>query len=358
MPSILEIQQDAQKVVRFSTLGLETLNELELDTITYNIVDKDGNTVRSYIGRDNRQAAYDDADNSNFAEEEGAPFHVEAKSNLSVNPETGALEFEVGSQVGILFPTAEINATAEELKNLVDCEVIEDIIKREIKAMVDLIKTNTAAVSDLSPFEALTNIPSNPLKIISWVKKFVSMYIGPQILALIDCAIQLAQFAQAIQNITTAAQVAQQNVALCAASALDTALDTVIEEGLAALGTTEEEINNALTTISTVQSKLSGITGKPAKFQTGSIEQLIESATAENRAGFISDVNEYATASLSESEASLSANAVSSISTSLSGDSAFATSSLASAGAVTTQQQFTVDGTTFTFENGILTAVA
>ena len=313
MPSILDIQQDAQKVVRFSTLGLSTLNELELDTITYNIVDKDGNTVRSYEGRDKRQDAYDDADNSNFAEEDGAPFHVEAKSNLSVNPETGALEFEVGSMVNLNFPTAEINATAEELKNLVDCEVIEDIIKREIKAMVDLIKTNTAAVSDLSPFEALTSIPSNPLKIISWVKKFVSIYIGPQILALIDCAIQLAQFAAAIQNITQAAQVAQQNVALCAASALDTALDTVIDEGLAALGTTEAEINNALSTISTVQSKLSDITGKPAKFQTNSVEQLIESATTENRAAFISDVNEYATASLSEAEAELSSNAVSSI---------------------------------------------
>ena len=313
MPSILEIQQDAQNVVRLSTVGLDTLNKLELDTITYNVVDKNGAIKRSYEGRNNRQAAYDDADNSNFAEEDGAPFHVEAKSNLGIDPQTGALEFETGSMVNLSFPTAEINATAEELKTLVDCEAIQDVIKRETKAMVDLIKTNTAAVSDLAPFEALTNIPSNPLKIISWVKKFVSIYIGPQILAMVDCAIQLAQFANAVQNITQAASAAQQNLTLCAASAVDTAIDTAISEATDALGTTEAKIDEALSTISTVQSKISNITGKPAKFQTNSVEQLIESATTENRASFLTDVNQYATDSLTEAEAELSSNAVSSI---------------------------------------------
>ena len=228
----------------------------------------------------------------------------------------------------------------------------------ELFIKVDQLKTKATAAGDVSPFGELMNIPSNPLKIISWVRKFVSMYIGPQVLAMIDLAIQLAQLAAAVQKITQAAIAAQQNIQLCAASIVDTAVDSLIESSLDALGTTEAEINNILSTVSTVQSKISNITGKPAKFQTGSIEQLIESATTENKAAFVSDVNEYATASLSEAESSLSANAVSSISTSLSGDSAFATSSLASAGAVTAQQQFTVDGTTFTFENGILTAVA
>ena len=51
MPSILEIQQDAQNVVRLSTVGLDTLNKLELDTITYNVVDKNGAIKRSYEGR-------------------------------------------------------------------------------------------------------------------------------------------------------------------------------------------------------------------------------------------------------------------------------------------------------------------
>ncbi len=358
MPSILDIQQDAQDVVRFSTVGLGTLNKLKLDTITYNIVDKDGAVKRSYEGREKRQDAYDDADNSNFAEEEGAPFHVEAKSNLGIDPETGALDFVVGSQIGILFPTDEINAAADAITAAVDCTIIEDMIKREIQALVDQLKTKATAAGDVSPFSELANIPSNPLKIISWVRKFVSMYLGPQMLALVDLAIQLAQLAAAVQKITQAAIAAQQNIQLCAASIVDTAIDALIDSSLDALGTTEAEINSILSKVSEVQTKISGITGKPAKFQTGSIEQLIESATTENRAAFLSDVNEYATASLSEAESSLSANAVSSISTSLSGDSAFATSSLASAGAVTAQQQFTVDGTTFTFENGILTAVA
>jgi hypothetical protein len=313
MPSILEIQQEAQDVVRFSTVGLGTLNKLKLDTITYNIVDKDGAVKRSYVGRNKRQAAYDDADNSNFAEEEGAPFHVEAKSNLGIDSQTGALDFVVGSQVGILFPTDEINAAADAITAAVDCAIIEDMIKREIQALVDQLLTKATAAGDLSPFSALASIPSNPLKIISWVRKFVSMYLGPQILAMIDLAIQLAQLAAAVQKITQAASAAQKNITLCAASGVDTAIDSLIESSTAALGTTTTEINSILSTVSEVQSKISNITGKPAKFQTGSIEQLIESATTENRAAFISDVNEYATASLSEAEATLSANTVSSI---------------------------------------------
>lgn len=316
MPSILDIQQDAQDVVRLSTVGLGTLNKLKLDTITYNVVDKNGAVKRSYEGRDNRQAAYDDADNSNFAEEDGAPFHVEAKSNLGIDPQTGALDFVTGSQVGILFPTDEINAAADAMIAAVDCDIIEDMIKREIQALVDQLKSKATAAGDLSPFGALTSIPSNPLKIVSWVRKFVSMYIGPQVLAAIDIAIQLAQLAEAVQKINQAAQAAQQNIRLCAASVADTAIDSLIDSSLDALGTTEGQINSILSDVSEVQSKISNITGKPARFQTNSIEQLIESATTENRASFISDVDEYATASLSEPEAELSSNAVSSILTS------------------------------------------
>lgn len=358
MPSILDIQQDAQDVVRFSTVGLGTLNKLKLDTITYNIVDKDGAVKRSYEGRDNRQAAYDDADNSNFAEEEGAPFHVEAKSNLGIDPETGALDFVVGSQVGILFPTDEINAAADAITAAVDCAIIEDMIKREIQSLVDQLKTKATAAGDLSPFNVLTDIPSDPLKIISWVKKFVSLYISPQILAMIDLAIQLALLAAAVQKIIQAAQAAQETITLCAASITDTAIDSLIESSLDALGTSEAKINTILQDVSTVQSKISTITGKPAKFQTGSIEQLIESATTENRAAFISDVNEYAIASLSEPETALSANGLNSISSSigpgLAANSTLAIQSLTSANAYSNTTTFTVGANTFKFKNGIL----
>ena len=84
MPSILEIQTEAQKVVRLSTGGLNTLSKLELDEITYNIQDKDGNTKTSFTGRDNRQAAYDDADTRNAAEEEGYPFRAVSYTHLTL----------------------------------------------------------------------------------------------------------------------------------------------------------------------------------------------------------------------------------------------------------------------------------
>ena len=296
MPSILEIQTEAQKVVRLSTGGLNTLSKLELDEITYNIQDKDGTTKTSFTGRDNRQAAYDDADTRNAAEEEGYPFRVEAESNLAINPDTGALDFVTGSQIGILFPTEEIKAAAASMEAAVDCEIIEEIIKREIQALVDQLKSKMTAVGDVSPFAGLTNLPGNPLKILSWARKFVSMYLGPQILAMVDLAIQLAQLAQAINDITQASIRAQQNVRLCAASALDTAIDSLIESGLEAVGTSEAQINAALTKIADVEREISGITGKPTHFNTTSIDALIDSATAENKAALVAEIDEYVAA--------------------------------------------------------------
>lgn len=293
MPSIREIQTQAQEVVRLSTGGLNVLNKLELDEITYNIVDKDGSIKTSFTGRNQRQAAYDDADNRNAALEEGYPFRVEAESNLAINPDTGALDFVVGSQIGILFPLDDINAAAKSIEAAVDCEVILQIIQREIQTLIDQLLSKATAVSDLVPFGQLASIPSNPLKILSWVKKFVAMYLGPQMLAIIDLAIQLAQLAAAITSITQAAIAAQNNLRLCAASAFDTAIDTLIDSSLAAVGTSEAEINKALSQISSIETQISGITGKPTKFDTTSIDALISSATAENKAALVSEVDEY-----------------------------------------------------------------
>ena len=355
MADLLKINQDAMKVVQLSEMALGKASEWKLDTITYEIRDKDSKIVAEYEGRENQEAAQADADNRNFAEDIGRPFHVTQRSNLSVD-QSGQLDFQVGSAIGIQFPFEAIDAAAEQLRNAIDCESIEEIIKDEIKRLKEVIQAKTTKIAELSPYASLLDLPSDPLDILSWAKKFVSLYLGPQVLAMIDLAMQIALTAQAISNIMIAVSAAQQNLMLCAVSVID----TVLEESIAAAGdiidTAVPGLNDTLSNINDIQNKISDITGKPPVFDVANgVDGLLESATAENKAKFMSDVNEFATAAISPSDRSA---AVSSIGGELSSDSTFAKGSLASAGAVTTQQQFTVGSQTFTFENGIMTAVS
>ena len=355
MADLLKINQDAMKVVQLSELALGKANEWELDVITYEIRDKDSKIVAEYEGRDKQAAAQADADKRNKDGDVGQPFHITQRSNLSVD-QSGNLDFKVGSAIGIQFPFEAIDAAAEQMKNAIDCEAIEEIIKDEIQSVKEILQSKTSKIADLSPYSALLDLPSDPLDILDWAKKFVSLYLGPQVLAMIDLAIQVSLTAQAITNITIAASAAQQNLVLCAVSAVDTALDESITAATDIVNTAVPGLDTTLTQINDIQNKLSNITGKPPIFDVANgVEGLVQSATVENKAAFMTQVNEFATAALDPASRNAS---LSSISGSLSADSTFATNSLASAGAVATQQQFTVDGTTFTFENGILTAVA
>ena len=357
MADLLKINQDAMKVVQLSELALGKASKWELDIITYEVRDKNGAIVREYKGREQQEAAQIDADNSNFAEEEDAPFYVTQRSNLKVD-QKGQLQFKPGSNIGIVFPYEAIDAAADRLNNAVDCESIEQIIKDEVQLVKDMLESKTSKIADLTPFGDLLKLPTDPLKLLKWAKKFVSLYLGPQVLAMIDLAIQIAMTAQAITNIIQAAEAAQQNLLLCAESAIDTLLDESIGAATDLLETALPGIDSVLTEIAETQVQLAEITGAAPVFDTDhGIDGLIESATTENKAKFMTEVNSFVTApydTSSEEQDAITA----AVGGSLSADAQFATGTLASAGAVTAEQSFTVDGTTFTFSNGILTAVA
>ena len=332
MVDLVKINQDAMKVVQLSEMALGKANEWELDTITYEIRDKDSKIVAEYEGRENQAAAQADADNRNFAEDIGQPFHVTQRSNLSVNQQ-GRLDFEVGSAIGIQFPFEAIDAAAEQLRNAIDCEAIEELIKDEIKRLKEHLQAKTKKVADLTPYAALLDLPSDPLDILSWAKKFVSLYLGPQVLAMIDLAMQIALTAQAITNIVTAANAARQNLLLCAVSVVDTVLDESISAATDLIDTAVPGLDKTLKEINDIQNKISDITGKPPVFDVANgIDGLVESATAENKAKFLSEVNEFATTAINPADRTA---AVSAISGELSSDSSFATSTLESAGAFT-----------------------
>jgi len=285
MADLLKISQDAQKVVAFSQLGIETAAKLELDTITYTVRDKDGNSIQDYVGRDNQATAYARVKVENINNPDKAPHYVTQASNLSVDSE-GNLDFEIGSKVGILFPTEEIKLATESLRNSVDCEAIQQTITDELTALTDLLIAKIANISSCTARSGLMSLPSNPLKILSWAKKFVALYLGPQILALIDLALQLIQFINAVANMTAAAQAAQDNLKLCLESTKGVVTNLAIAKATEALDTAIPQLDEILTTIGEVQTELEGITGTPALVNvSGGTDTFVASIFLQNDDG-------------------------------------------------------------------------
>ena len=190
MADLVKINQDAMKVVQLSELALGKAHEWKLDIITYEVRDKDGEIVEEYEGRENQEAAQADVDKRNKEGDVGQPFYITQRSNLQVD-EGGQLQFVPGSNINIKFPYEALQGHADKLRNSVNCETVEQIIKDEIRLVKEMLQSKTEKVADLSPYATLLDLPSDPLDILDWAKKFVSLYLGPQVLAMVDLAIQI-----------------------------------------------------------------------------------------------------------------------------------------------------------------------
>lgn len=366
MADLTQIQIDVQDTVRRARFAQDTLKDLKLDTITYTVKDKDGNTVASYEGRQFSEDAQKRAGQLDREFPKGAPHSVEATSNIDVPQDNRFLDFVSGARNEIEFPIEEIRNKIRTIENAIDCETITSVIKEEVQSMIDLLKEEISDMGILSSKADLTKVPSDPMKIVSWAKKFVTKYLAPNLLATVELALLIAEMVSLVQDVIQAASAATQNVLLCAESVVDDTIDLVLDELGDVVKTAVPELDKALGTIGSIQNELSNITGTPPIFDVSSVDGLIESATVERRAAFQTDMNNFLLAPFDTSE--LSTETVNSVGTSLSGDtgfkaaisgdSTFASDTLASAGAVAAEQSFTVDGTTFTFTNGVLTAVA
>lgn len=366
MADLIAIQRDVQETVRRARFAQDTIKKLELDTITYKVKDKDGNTWQSFEGRDKSEIAQKQAGHRDKEFPKLAPHYVEAVSNIDVPEDSRFLDFVDGAKNEIEFPLEEIRNKLRNIENSIDCETITSVIKDEVKSMIDLLKEEISDMGILGGKADLTKVPSDPMKIVSWAKKFVTKYLAPNLLATVELAILIAQMVSLVQDVIIAANAARQNLLLCAESVVDDLIDDALGGLSDVVKTAVPALDSALGKIGSIQNELSNITGTPPIFDVSSVDGLIESATVERRAAFQTDMNNFLLAPLETSE--LSSDTVNSVGTSLSGDtgfkaaisgdSTFASDTLASAGAVAAEQSFTVDGTTFTFTNGVLTAVA
>jgi hypothetical protein len=293
---LLKIERELQEVVRLSNLGAQTLVKLDLNYTDLIIRDNKGVEQARYENatRDDRRKANEEA---SFLDEEanpeGAPHTIEAKSAITFK-EDGTLDLGEAA-FGVEFPTAEIEAMIYDIEFYTDCENIKQMIDDQKQVLIDQISSKAPELANLAEINGLMSIPSNPLKILSWVRKVVSKFFGPYTLAMIDLAIQLALFASALARLASAISVAQQNLKLCAQEIKEDLVDDVLEKINTEIAGVVETIDNVLDKVDEAQNEIGKITGKQPSFLpsslAGGVSGLVQNLTDEARADILTRGN-------------------------------------------------------------------
>ncbi len=292
---LLKIERDAQKVVRLANIGAQTAVKLDLNETDYTVRNNVGDIVFQKLdaGRKEREEVNLKASELDESKPEEAPHTVESKSTIEFK-EDGTIDFGDAS-FGDLFPTAEVERMIYDIEFYTDCENIKQFIEDHTKVLVDQIKAAVPELANLASINGLMSFPSNPLKIISWVRKVVSKFFGPYTLAMIDLAVQLALFASALARLASAASAAQQNLKLCAYEIKEDAVDNVLETINEKIAGAVEDIDKVIDAVSEAQTAIGKVTGKPPNFLPsslqGGVSGLVQNLTDETRADILTRGN-------------------------------------------------------------------
>ena len=270
-----KITADLQAVVRLSTTAADAIKKFDLVNPTFNVVTEAGDIVASFTAEvDEEDGSFDPAsarkqayDRAAELDEEfplGAPHTVESVGEIKYD-ERGEIVLEESS-VEQLFPAGEIQAMAIRIQNDVNCANIERIIGEELKTISDEIQAQTSETVNLMRLNTLTNIPSDPLKVLSWVRKFVTQFIAPYLMTLIDVALQLSKFAGALSDLQIAVTNAQANLKACAAGAEVRILNETVGRLNVVQNKIDAETGKALVRIGQIQDDLMRVTGKSQRW--------------------------------------------------------------------------------------------
>ena len=288
---LLKIERDAQKVVRLANIGAQTAVKLDLNETDIKIINNKGTVVSTYtnVGRKKREEANLAASALDIAKPDDAPHIIESKSAITFK-EDGTIDFGDAS-FGDLFPTAEVERMIYDIEFYTDCENIKQFIEDHTKVIQDQIAAAAPELANLAEINGLMSFPSNPLKILSWVRKVVSKFFGPYVMAMIDLAVQLALFASALARLASAASAAQQNLKLCAYEIKEDAVDSVLETINEKIAGAVADIDKVIDAVAEGQTEIGKITGKPPNFLPaslqGGVSGLVQNLTDETRADIL-----------------------------------------------------------------------
>lgn len=231
---------------------------------------------------------------------------IEVRSRALVSlSEKAGIEVEPGSELGQLFPTQDIKKMTDDILQTTNCEVLQAKIDEHIRELKDMIKASQSEADALGTLKELFKIPSNPLKIISWVKKFVKKYLLGQVSKMIDFIQQIVELVQALKQLIATIQFAQEKLLVCAESIKVNTLDTVIDEALDLVGTSQQELDQLLFEFGEIQQLASVISGQPPVFNVSSASAFIADIKNGGKEKLEKQINDYVSAPLEDVSISL-----------------------------------------------------
>lgn len=158
--------------------------------------------------------------------------------------------------------TKRIRELTSDLKNATDCDHIKmqlGLTGDELDGLVKDVKEEAKKL--LGKYLPIVKIPTNPLKIIPWVKKLVTGTITPQIENYIKLLRQAIELAQAINDFVKAVEEVQPKLKKCAVDTLNEELDPVNALLKEAKGAIDKEVARIAGEITTAVNDLICQTG-------------------------------------------------------------------------------------------------
>lgn len=124
--------------------------------------------------------------------------------------------------------TKRIRELTRDLKAATDCETLKlyiELLGSEVKELTADVRKEAKKILD--KYLPLLNIPLNPLKIIGWVKKLVMNTIMPQLQAYIKLMKQIIELVQAINEFIQAVEEVIPRLKQCAVDAINEEIDAI-----------------------------------------------------------------------------------------------------------------------------------
>lgn len=116
---------------------------------------------------------------------------------------------------GSIFNTDHINALVDRINATQQCGELQELVNEVYASMQAQLDAIGAQLAALQPLLDLLKVPTSLDAIISWLRNFITAFLGPYVAAYAKYAAQLAAVIIAIEQLTAAIEAAARRLTTC-----------------------------------------------------------------------------------------------------------------------------------------------
>jgi hypothetical protein len=149
----------------------------------------------------------------------------------------------------------------EQIENTTSCAALELLLDTHFKFVTELITAKLEQQKEIvKKFFPLASAPGpNPFAIVSWIKKFISGTVMPQMEAYIKYAVQIIELSAALSQLSSALRIVPRRVEACIT---DAKTNFLVETLDILIGGYVEDLNTAIGEINSLQNILEDLLGE------------------------------------------------------------------------------------------------